>query len=166
MAPYTSLPPRDVSPFAAAEVEAYAHEKDLDGLFRALMSRFPGASLGPCGLRLRRARGRRHPDRAAARGWTTLAPNRSPPDHPDRLRAITTPSRDDDSVPTPEREKTNSHVRSDPAPLAIGREPRAPTLRPRRVRHRARRRIPSISPRRPDRDREGEAEAVDDERRE
>ena len=38
MAPYT-LPPRDESPFAAAEVEAYAREKDLDGLFRALMSR-------------------------------------------------------------------------------------------------------------------------------
>ena len=109
MAPYT-LPPRDVSPFAAAEVEAYAREKDLDGLFRALMSRvFRERPSDPVDFVFAEL-AERYPDRAAARGWTTLAPNRSPPDHPDRLRAITTPSRDDDSVPTPNEKKTNSHV--------------------------------------------------------
>jgi len=176
MAPYT-LPPRDVSPFAAAEVEAYAREKDLDGLFRALMSRvFRERPSDPVDFVFTEL-AERYPDRAAARGWTTLAPNRSPPDHPDagarvtvthsdpeasahlnrhlasarvfemvadrlvedrparplarastssladrddRLRAITTPSRDDDSVPTPEREKDEqSRPDSDPSPLAI-----------------------------------------------
>lgn len=119
MAPYT-LPPRDVSPFAAAEVEAYAREKDLDGLFRALMSRvFRERPSDPVDFVFAEL-AERYPDRAAARGWTTLAPNRSPPDHPDRLRAITTPSRDDDSVPTPEREKDEqSRPDSDPSPLAI-----------------------------------------------
>ena len=156
----------------------------------------------------------RYPDRAAARGWTTLAPNRSPPDHPDagarvtvthsdpeasahlnrhlasarvfemvadrlvedrparplarastssladrddRLRAITTPSRDDDSVPTPEREK-DEHILCVCACVSRADTPSPPSASPRAPPH------PSISPRRPDRDREGEAEAVDNER--
>ena len=81
MAPYT-LPPRDVSPFAAAEVEAYAREKDLDGLFRALMSRvFRERPSDPVDFVFAEL-AERYPDRAAARGWTTLAPNHPPPDHP------------------------------------------------------------------------------------
>ena len=88
MAPYT-LPPRDVCPSAAAEVEAYAREKDLDGLFRALMSRvFRERPSDPVDF-VFAALAERYPDRAAARGWTTLAPNHPPPDHPDAGARVT-----------------------------------------------------------------------------
>ena len=88
MAPYT-LPPRDVCPSAAAEVEAYAREKDLDGLFRALTSRvFRERPSYPVDF-VFAALAERYPDRAAARGWTTLAPNHPPPDHPDAGARVT-----------------------------------------------------------------------------